>query len=76
MFPCQPQQAHEQLVCTVPLARTTGTVVVTTAAGTGSTDFDVSTLLLPPTITSVTPFAWSTSVSTQLVVMGDRCVTT
>jgi hypothetical protein len=60
------------VLCITTLSR--GEVVVSTGVGAASTDFDASLLLQPPILASVTPSSWSTTGSTSIVIVGERCV--
>jgi hypothetical protein len=51
-----------------------GAVVVSTAAGRTSSDFDTAAMQQPPEVKSVLPSAWSTTANTTVVLRGERCV--
>ena len=64
-------QAHTQLLCITTLPR--GTVTVATGAGNDTTTYDSATLQQFPVVASVTPMVWSTTASTNITIVGDRC---
>ncbi len=65
-------QAHTQLLCVT--TATSGTLRITTGAGTVSVPYDAFEILQPPTIVSVTPALWSTDMPTQVVLQGQKYV--
>ncbi len=63
-------QPHSKLVCATPITRPSGTLVITTVAGSTSVALDAATLL--PLISSVAPALWSATSGTTVVIAGDR----
>jgi hypothetical protein len=65
-------QAHTQMQCIVPVARGSGALALTTAAGTATTQLDGSTLLATAVVSTVFPMVWSTVTMTTIAISGDR----
>jgi hypothetical protein len=64
-------QPHTQLLCVTRIAR--GTVRVATSAGAAAgVPYDSNELVQPPIVTSVTPFLWSPSEATTVIISGER----
>ena len=65
-------QPGSELLCTTTLNN--GTVVARTIVGAASASYQAAILLLPPSITSVTPLVWNPAGYTLVTVSGARLV--
>ncbi len=63
-------QPDYQLVCTTPLG--SGFLLITTAAGTSSAEYDSAAITAAPIIDTVTPAEWSTTEPTEITITGLR----
>ena len=63
-------QPHKSLLCVTNAS--SGVLNITTGAGFATALYDISVLVQPPVISSVSPLVWSTITNTVIIIQGER----